>query len=217
MTINGRYNEILKKLKEKREDIAKERYDGKITLREYWDSRMSLEDRIQAVTDKRDEVVKKIITLLPKTKGEVTHSKEEKKEIRSKERVPNDEIAEEAEPEETVVAVNDDSIGEVTVSENADEAEIVDGKSNEIDAIIDDPEEDKIEGATEEDTEVASSEENEEEDFPVDETEPEEAITEEEEVEENITSGEDQVQATDVDTGESQTEESEHDHREVDA
>ncbi len=69
MTMNGRYNEILKKLKDKREIIANQRYDGEITLREYWDSRMNLEDRIQAVTEKRDDVVKRIITLLPKTRN----------------------------------------------------------------------------------------------------------------------------------------------------
>ena len=70
MTINGRYNDILKDLKDRREVIAKQRYSGEISLKEYWDSRILLEDKIQTVTDKRDEAVKKIITLLPKTKIE---------------------------------------------------------------------------------------------------------------------------------------------------
>ena len=112
MTMNGRYNEILKKPKEKREVIAKQRYDGKITLREYWDSRMSLEDRIQAVTERRDEVVKRIITILPKTQEDTSYRRAEP---------ANPEIAIGKEPKTGKDIPNEVEVQEDTKVENTDD------------------------------------------------------------------------------------------------
>lgn len=68
MTLNGKYNDFLKELREKREIIATQRRKGEIGLREFWDARMNLEDQIRDIEEKRDEVVKQIVTLFPKTK-----------------------------------------------------------------------------------------------------------------------------------------------------
>ncbi|MDF1539508.1 MAG: hypothetical protein P1Q69_11470 [Candidatus Thorarchaeota archaeon] len=68
MTLNGEYNEFLKELRERREIIAKERSRGQIGLREFWDARVNLEDQIRDIEEKRDDVVKQIVMIFPKTK-----------------------------------------------------------------------------------------------------------------------------------------------------
>ncbi len=68
MTLNGRYNLYLNELREKRGEIAEQRKKGLIELREFWDMRMNLEDRIQDIERKRNEVVKQIVAIFPKTR-----------------------------------------------------------------------------------------------------------------------------------------------------
>ena len=68
MTLNGKYNEFLKELRNRREGIAKKRSRGEIGLREFWDARMNLEDQISDIEGKRDAVVKQIVTIFPKTR-----------------------------------------------------------------------------------------------------------------------------------------------------
>ncbi|MFW9921301.1 MAG: hypothetical protein ACFFED_17000 [Candidatus Thorarchaeota archaeon] len=141
MTINGRYNEVIKELKDRREVIAKQRYDGEITLQQYWDSRMELEDRIQAMTEKRDEVVKRIITLLPKTKADTRYIKDKEEpqvketiseedglhEPKAKKTTLEKEIVKEEEPEE-----EDDSETEEAKTLDTIDAEIESEKAQEI-------------------------------------------------------------------------------------
>jgi len=68
MVLNGKYNEFLKDLRARRETIAQERMKGELGIREFWDKRMNLEDQIQDIEEKRDVVVKQIVTIFPKTK-----------------------------------------------------------------------------------------------------------------------------------------------------
>ncbi|MHA2423353.1 MAG: hypothetical protein ACXAEF_01080 [Candidatus Thorarchaeota archaeon] len=68
MTINGSYNSILNELRAKREEISDLRLKGEIGLREFWDSRMNVEDRIKDTETKRDLIAKQIVALLSKTK-----------------------------------------------------------------------------------------------------------------------------------------------------
>ncbi|MCK5152303.1 MAG: hypothetical protein KAQ65_10690 [Candidatus Thorarchaeota archaeon] len=68
MTLNGRYNLFLNELREQRGEIADQRKKGEIGLKKFWDMRMNLEDRIQDIERKRDEVVKQIVAIFPKTR-----------------------------------------------------------------------------------------------------------------------------------------------------
>ena len=68
MALNGSYNSLLNELREKRAEISDQRIKGEIGLREFWDLRMSVEDRIQDIETKRDLVAKQIVSLLSKTR-----------------------------------------------------------------------------------------------------------------------------------------------------
>ena len=68
MTLNGSYNSQLSELRDERGEISEQRMKGEIGLREFWDLRMNLEDRIQEIESKRDMVAKQIVSLVAKTK-----------------------------------------------------------------------------------------------------------------------------------------------------
>ncbi len=68
MILNGKYNTYLNELKDKRGELAERRRTGEIGLKEFWNMRVDLEERIQDIEEKRDEVVKKIVAIFPKTK-----------------------------------------------------------------------------------------------------------------------------------------------------
>lgn len=68
MKLNGQYNLFLNELREKRGGISEQRKKGYVGIREFWDMRMNLEDRIRDLQKKRDEVVKQIVAIFPKTR-----------------------------------------------------------------------------------------------------------------------------------------------------